>query len=66
MEYNVLVKESTWTGRDLEILFDGPHHKNEEIFLTFARDIPNLLVEMKCYKSTGEARRAGRIGNIPK
>ena len=65
MEYNVLVKNSSWTNRDLEVLYDDDLHKNEEVILTSAIDIPNLLVELKCYQSTGQARRAGRTGPIP-
>lgn len=40
--------------------------KEEPIYFTGAVDLPNLLVELGAYKSTSEARRAGREGLIPK
>lgn len=57
---NVVVKNSPWTPRDLEILFGG-----EPIHFTEAQDLPNLLVELGVFKSCSDARRAGRVGPIP-
>lgn len=58
---NIVVKNSPWTPRDIEILFgDEP-----DIHFTVAVDLPNLLVELGIYKSCSDARRAGRIGPIP-
>lgn len=66
MEINVVVKNSSWTARDLELVFDGPDGVKEEIYLTSAEDIPNLMVELKCFPSKSAARRAGREGPIPR
>jgi len=60
MHFNVVIADSPWTKRDLEILFG-----DEPCRFVTARDLPNLLVELGTYKSTGEARRAGRKGAIP-
>jgi len=57
---NVIVVSEFVKLADREILFgDQPVH------LTEAKDLPNLLVELKIFKSTSEARRAGRKGPIP-
>jgi len=61
MHANVVIADSPWTERDLEILFG-----DEECVLTTAHDLPNLLVALGTFKSTSEARRAGRAGPIPK
>jgi hypothetical protein len=65
MEHNVVIKSSPWTPRDLELMFDAPGEPKEPVIFADARDLPNLLVQLKCFKSTGEARRAGRVGPIP-
>jgi len=65
MELNVVIAGSPWTERDLELLFDGPDGPPEPFTLIEARDMPNLMVRLGCFKSTGEARRAGRVGSIP-
>jgi len=57
---NIVVRSSPWTKRDLELLFG-----DEPVHFTEARDLPNLLVELGIFWSTGEARRAGRVGSIP-
>ncbi len=57
---NVVVQSSPWTEKDLQTLFG-----DELIHFTDATDLPNLLVEMGIFKSTTQARKAGRIGTIP-
>lgn len=57
---NVIVKTSAWTERDIETLFGG-----EPVHFTEATDLSNLMVELGVYKSTSQARRAGREGPIP-
>ncbi len=57
---NVIVKNSAWRESDVELLFE-----DEEVHFTEARDIPALMKEMGIFKSTSEARRAGRVGPIP-
>ncbi len=38
---------------------------DEEVHITTTTDLPRLLVELGIYKSTSEARRAGRTGEVP-
>jgi hypothetical protein len=57
---NVVVKQSPWTERDLELLFGG-----EEVHFTEADCLSVLMKELGIFKSTSEARRAGRVGPIP-
>lgn len=59
-DYNLVVSDSPWTVRDLDIIFEDEHVDR----------IPNisldvLLAKLGIYKSTSEARRAGRQGPIP-
>lgn len=57
---NVVIKGSPWTERDLKCLF-----KDELSYVIDADDLSKLAVIVKAYKSTSEARRAGRVGPIP-
>lgn len=57
---NVIVKQSNWTERDIELLFG-----DEEVHFTDADDLSILMKEMGIFTSTSEARRAGRVGPIP-
>ena len=56
---NVVVKQSTWTERDIEILFG-----KEEIHFTQTTDIASLVVELGIFPSKSQARKAGREGEI--
>ena len=56
---NVVVRRSPWRERDLEILFG-----DEPVHFTEAKDLPNLLLELDIFRSTSEARMAGRVGSI--
>lgn len=57
---NVVVKSSPWTERDITALFG-----DEEVHFSEATDLPGLLKEMGIFRSTSQARQAGRTGPIP-
>ena len=57
---NVVVKTSPWTDRDLKCLFG-----DEEVHFTEATCLSVLMKELGIFKSTSDARRAGRVGPIP-
>ena len=57
---NIIVKQSKWTDRDIELLFE-----DEEVHFTDADELSVLMKELGIFKSTSEARRAGRFGPIP-
>ena len=57
---NVVVKSSPWTEDDIQTLFG-----DEEVHFTEANDLPGLLKELGIFKSTTQARKAGRDGPIP-
>lgn len=58
---NIVVAESDWREEDIYTLFE-----REYVHFTTATDLPSLLKEVGVYKSTSEARRAGRTGDIQK
>lgn len=58
---NIVVNQSDWTPRDIELLFDG-----EPVEFVDNKPLPNLLAELGVYKSATQARKAGRIGDLPK
>lgn len=58
---NVVVKSSPWTQNDLDILYG-----DEDVIFVDDVPLPNLLKELKVVKSTSEARKNGRVGDIPK
>ena len=57
---NVVVKSSPWTEDDIQTLFG-----DEDVHFTEANDLPGLLKELGIFKSTTQARKAGRDGPIP-
>ena len=57
---NIVVKSSSWLDSDLLLLFE-----DEQVHFTDATDISALMKELGIYKSTSEARRAGRSGELP-
>ena len=57
---NIIVNNSKWIERDIELLFG-----DEEVHFTDADDLSILMKELGIFKSTSEARRAGRVGPIP-
>jgi hypothetical protein len=56
---NIIITDSKWDCSDFN-LFDEP------IYFMTAKDLPNLLVKAGVYRSTSQARRAGRVGDVPK
>lgn len=64
---NIIVSDSKWVQSDIAALF-GDFNNCVEEDVMFVNDIPmpNLLVKLGVFKSTSQARRAGRIGDIPK
>lgn len=62
---NVVVRNSAWTERDLELHFGDLEGNVEEVHFTDAQDLPNLLKELGVFPSTSQARQAGRDGPIP-
>lgn len=57
---NILVLNGFVHLTDARTLFG-----DEEVHVTEETDLPRLLVEVGVYKSTSEARRAGRVGEVP-
>ena len=64
---NIIVKSSCWKQEDIPLLY-GDINSTEIEDVIYVEDIPipNLLVNLGIFKSTSQARRAGRTGNIPK
>lgn len=56
---NVIIDNGNILPTDKETLFG-----DEDVHVTKTTDLPNLLVELGVYKSTSEARRAGREGVV--
>lgn len=57
---NVIIMNSFVQPTDAFTLF-----QREDVYVTTETDLPRLLVEIGVFKSTSEARRAGRIGEVP-
>jgi len=57
---NIVVTQSPWQPNDIELLFG-----NEKVHFTDATDLSVLMKELGIFKSTSDARRAGRVGPIP-
>lgn len=60
---NVVVANKNVLSTDKITLFE-----NEEVIFVIpdnARDLPSLLVFLGIYKSTSQARQAGRTGEVP-
>ena len=60
MSDNIVIKSSAWRESDLSILF-----AEEEVTFADANDLPGLLKELGIFRSTSQARQAGRTGPIP-
>lgn len=60
MIINVVIEGSDWKAEDMELIFT-----DEDFVLCKSTEVPNLLVELGIYKSTSQARSAGRIGPVP-
>jgi hypothetical protein len=63
---NFVVKTSTYTPRDLQVIFapddNTPH---EEVEIITDPDLESLAVRIGAFKSKSQARQAGRSGRIP-
>lgn len=59
-EFNVVISRSDWQPRDIEIIFE-----EESVVFSDHMTLDQLLKELGVYKSTSDARRAGRHGPIP-
>lgn len=57
---NVVVANEFLRDTDVTTLFG-----DEEVHVTNETDLPRLLVELGVYKSTTQARNAGRKGLVP-
>ena len=60
MHENVVIKSSTWTPRDIEILFG-----DEEVYFADSTEYSQLMKELQVYESTTRAKKDGRFGQIP-
>lgn len=61
MKENLVVSGSPWTLRDLSNLFGG-----EDFDMIDDIDLSELAVLVGAYTSRSQARKAGRVGSIPK
>ena len=57
---NVVIKSSKATKRDIEVVFN-----NEKICFAESLNLDCLCKDFGIYKSTSDARRAGREGRVP-
>lgn len=58
---NIVVGSSPFTERDIELLFGG-----ESVITTDAANLTDLVAELGLFSSKSQARKAGRVGDIPK
>ena len=57
---NIVIQGSPFTPRDLAVIFP-----DEPVLVVPNTGIPNMLKALGVYKSSNQAIRAGRIGEIP-
>lgn len=57
---NIIVDNGNVLESDVPILY-----KDEEVLWVEPKPLPNLLAELGVYKSTSQARKANRVGEIP-
>ena len=62
-DINVVIEDSPWVQRDLEIIFD---EGDAIVFVNSSVPIERFLADFNVYKSSSEARRAGKQGLFPK
>lgn len=65
---NVIISQSKWNPDDIQYVFcytDYTLDKGEGYRLVGAKDLSSLLVKLGIFKTTSQARHAGRIGEIP-
>ncbi|CAL9980949.1 hypothetical protein VPHD69_0239 [Vibrio phage D69] len=58
---NIIIHNSKWTESDLKTLFG-----DEPVGFWDGDELSHLAVELGAYVSTSQARKAGRVGPIPK
>lgn len=58
---NFIVETSEWMQSDISTLFGS-----EPVAFISDMDMSKLAVELGAYASTSQARKAGRVGQIPK
>ncbi|MBV36211.1 MAG: hypothetical protein CMP47_12300 [Rickettsiales bacterium] len=64
---NIVINDSAWQEKDIATLYgDTNNNVDEEVRFVDEKPMPNLLVELGVFKSTSQARQAGRTGEIPK
>ena len=61
---NIVIKNSAWTERDLDLLF-GDDNGREEIVFAESDEMGALMRELGVFESASAARRAGREGPVP-
>lgn len=62
MDYNIVVNNGNTLPQDIITLF------GEEDVITYVEDkttMTDLVVKLGLFKSKGQARKAGRVGDIP-
>lgn len=57
---NIVIKDSPWLESDIKTIFE-----DEEVLYAESSELSALMKEAGVYKSTSEARRANRHGEIP-
>lgn len=57
---NIVINDSPWLASDIPTLFE-----DEDVLYVTANELSALMKEIGVYKSTSEARRANRHGDIP-
>jgi len=57
---NVVIKSSKWREEDIPLLFG-----DEPVFFAESTTLQHLMKELGVFRSTSEAIRAGRTGNVP-
>ena len=57
---NIVIQSSCWRQEDIPTLFEDEHVK-----FSSCTALPSLMLELGLYKSTSEARRANRVGDVP-
>lgn len=57
---NVIIWNEFVRASDKYVLFE-----DEPVIFSEEKELPNLLKELGVYKSTSQARKAGRSGRIP-
>jgi hypothetical protein len=57
---NIVIQDSPWIASDIPTLFE-----DEEVFFSTSFELSSLMKELGVYKSTSEARRNNRKGEIP-